>query len=405
MTTSTGTARQKSKKSVAPQTAPVTILPPGSTKVPRTLVTPASSLISRIGTLPTAPRKAITKGKAAPRKVMLAAAAADQDFSRSYKVPARGNLGGGRPFELRRRGSKVKTLALWSEIDRLRGVQVTFHDGAVMQAGSLTGDRSSSITFHPDESITSATISSSAYRAGRAGNVELQTDFGQKYLGVFPAFPKNMPFRFNDFTPYTDVTRGNLIGVYGGEGADLDNLGLILALPEDTEYEYYNVRYDLSAFKAVGERMLSLKEGVVKNPSATATISQQLSFSHAYTATKTWSNSVGLKVGVKTTIKTGVPFLAEGKIELSMEASYSYSWGESVADQKTDSWVASVTAPPKTRVKVQAVVTESTIDVPYSADLRVRRSDGTTTTINNFSGVFRGVNVSRFSVETEDIPL
>ena len=122
-------------------------LPTGSAKVPRTLVMPVSSLISRIGTSPAAPAKAIAQRKvaaargkaAAPRKVMLAAAAAvgPQDFSRIYKVPARGNLGGGQRFELRRQGRKVKTLALWSEIDRLRGVQVTFDDGAVMQAGTL----------------------------------------------------------------------------------------------------------------------------------------------------------------------------------------------------------------------------------------------------------------------------
>src|SRR5437762_5314565 len=194
MTMSTATGRQKSKKSLAPQTQPLVMtLPTGSAKVPRTLVMPVSSLISRIGTSPAAPAKAIAQRKvaargkaAAPRKVMLAAAAAvgPQDFSRIYKVPARGNLGGGQRFELRRQGSKVKTLALWSEIDRLRGVQVTFEDGAVMQAGTLDGNRGSSITFHPDESITSTTISSSSYRAGRAGNVELQTDFGQKYLGV-----------------------------------------------------------------------------------------------------------------------------------------------------------------------------------------------------------------------------
>ncbi len=405
MTPNTAARTQKSKKPVVPQTQKAAS-PSGNAKVPRALVMPASSLISRPEMPATVPRKATAQRKvSAPRKVMLTAAGAEQDFDRIYNVPARGNPGGGQPFELRRKGRKVKTLALWSEIDRLRGVQVTFDDGAVMQAGSLTGDRSNSINFHPDESITSTTISSSSYRAGRAGNVELQTDFGQKYLGVFPAFPTNLPFRINDFTPYTDVTRGSLIGVYGGAGADLDRIGLILALPQDVEYEYYNVRYDLSAFKAVGERMLSLKEGIVKNPSVSATINQQLTFSHAYTASKTWSNSVGLKVGVKTSIKTGIPFLVEGKIEISMEASYSYTWGESVTDQKTDTWMASVTAPPKTRVRVQGVVTESTIDVPYSADLRVRRSDGTTTTINNFSGVFRGVNVSRFTIETEDIPL
>jgi hypothetical protein len=198
--------------------------------------------------------------------------------------------------------------------------------------------------------------------------------------------------------------RSSLIGAYGGAGADLDNLGLILALPEDTEYEYSNVRYDLSAFKVVGERMLSLKEGIVKN-SSSATITQNLSFSHSYTAGKSWSNSIGLKVGVKTSIKTGVPFLAEGKIEISPESSYTYTWGESVSDQKTDTWALAAQVPPKARVKVQGVVTESTIDVPYSADLLVRRSDGTTNAIKNFSGVYRGVNVSRFTVDTEDLPL
>ncbi len=322
---------------------------------------------------------------------------AEGDFREIYKVPARGNLGGGRPFELRRPGRKVQRLELWSELNRLRGVQVTFEDGAAMQAGSLVSN-SRSVSFHPDESITSTIISSAAYQAGRAGNVMLRTDFGQEYLGVIPALPG-----LNNFTSYTDVTRGTLIGVYGGAGADLDNLGIILALPEDVEYEFFNVRYDLSAFKAVGERLLSLKEGFVDNNSS-GTINQALLFSHTYTATKSWSNQVGLKLGVKTTIKTGVPFLVEGKIELSLEASYSYTWGESVSDQKTDSWTVTVTAPPHSHLRIIATVTESTIDVPYTADLVVRRSDGSSNTIKNFSGVYSGVNVSRFDVKAEDIP-
>jgi hypothetical protein len=318
------------------------------------------------------------------------------DFGEIYKVPARGNLGGGAPFELRRAGRKVQRLELWSELTRLRGVQATFEDGATMQAGSLES-ASSAINFHRDESITSTTISSSDFEAGRAGNLILQTDFGQQYLGVFPGIP------FNRFTPFTDVKRGQLVGVYGGAGADLDNLGIILALPEDTEYEYFNVRYDLSRFKAVGERLLSLKEGLVENNSS-GTINQALQFSHAYTATKSWSNQVGLKIGVKTSIKTGVPFIAEGKIELSFESSYSYTWGESVSDQKTDSWTVTVTAPPKSHLRILATVMESTIDVPYTADLVVKKSDGSSRTITSFSGVYKGVNVSRFDVKAEDIP-
>jgi Clostridium epsilon toxin ETX/Bacillus mosquitocidal toxin MTX2 len=320
-----------------------------------------------------------------------------QDFGEIYKVPARGNLGGGVHFELRRAGRKVKELALWSQPDRLRGVQVTFDDGAIMKAGVLDG-QSRAISFHPDESITSTTISSSAYKAGRAGNLQLKTDFGQDYLGVFPSIPI-----FNRFTPFTDVKRGTLIGVYGGAGADIDNMGIILALPEDTEYQYFNVRYDLSAFKAVGERLLSLKEGIVENGSSSS-IDQAMSFSHTYSATKTWSNSVGLKAGVKTTVKTGVPFLVEGKVELSFEASYTYNWGETVTDQKSDAWTVTVKVSPHSRVRVLATVLESTIDVPYTADLTVVRSDGSSKKIANFSGVYRGINVSRFTVKAEDIP-
>jgi hypothetical protein len=107
-----------------------------------------------------------------------------QDFGEIYKVPARGNLGGGTPFELRRPGKKIKELSLWSEPDRLRGVQATFEDGAVMKAGTLTSG-SCAITFHPDESITSTTISSSAYKAGRAGNIILKTDFAKIMLACF----------------------------------------------------------------------------------------------------------------------------------------------------------------------------------------------------------------------------
>jgi Clostridium epsilon toxin ETX/Bacillus mosquitocidal toxin MTX2 len=321
----------------------------------------------------------------------------EQDFTNVYKVPARGNVGGGTPFELKRSGRKVQKLELWSNWATLRGVQVTFDDGAIMKAGTLV-DQSRSISFHPDESVVSTTISSSAYRTGRAGNLIVKTDFGQEYLGVFPPLPA-----LNKFTPFTDVTRGTLIGVYGGSGSDLDSLGLILALPEDTEYVYSNVRYDLSAFKAVGERLLSLKEGIVDNPSD-GTVNQALLFSHVYTSTKSWSNTVGLKLGVKTTISTGVPFLVEGKVELSLEANYSYTWGESVADQKTDSWTVTVTAPPKSHIRVVATVTESTIDVPYVADLVVRRSDGSSKTITNFSGIYKGINVSRFDVKAENIP-
>jgi len=352
------------------------------------------------------------------------AAAAPEDFGEIYKVPARGNPGGGAPFELRRSGCKIKELKLWSEPALLRGVQVTFDDGAVMQAGSLNGRAENSITFHTDESITSTTICSSAYDAGRAGNIEIYTNFGQHYLGVVPnhrewlreALKKDRIVRpediervvgelsMNNFTPYADSTKGSFIGVYGRAGSDLDSLGILLALPQDTEYEFYNVQYHLNTYKMEGEQLLHFQDQIVHN-STSVNQSGVMTFSKAYSESKNWSHTLGLKVGVKTSIKAGFPFLAEGKVEVSFEGSYSHTWGNSVTESVTRTWSSPVVAPPRTEVRGKATVHEATIDVPYTADLRIRRSDGTVKTVNSFSGVYRGVTVGRFRLDLEEVPL
>ncbi|KAI9070550.1 hypothetical protein K1719_047488 [Acacia pycnantha] len=50
-----------------------------------------------------------------------------------------------------------------------------------------------------------------------------------------------------------------------------------------------------------------------------------------YTETKrsTCNASVSLKLGVKTNFKTGIPFIEEGKIEISAKFGGAYQWGES----------------------------------------------------------------------------
>ena len=354
------------------------------------------------------------------------AADSPEDFMNPYFVPAAGNLNGGQKFRYTQPGQKVKTLEIWgaNENDRLIGVRVTFENGAQMVAGR-TKDRYYSITFHPNELITKTVIRKSNYGAGRVGNIYLETNFGQRFLGgadnsryleylestkyinlLSPIPPgliigKTDDLRFLEST--NDTTQGLLIGVYGGAGADIDHLGIILAKPQPIEYTFENVKYNLNAFRLVTEKPISLKEQIIDNSSTTATVIQQVTFSHSSTKTRTWSNQVGLKAGVKTTIKAGIPLIVEGKIEISAEVNYAHTWGGTSTETSTDTWSASVSVPPKGRVKAVGTVTQSTIEVPYEATVTTRYSDGTIKRENGTSGVYQGVNVSRFQITVENI--
>lgn len=313
------------------------------------------------------------------------------DFQHIYYSPAQGNRGGD-TYTLRRPNQKVKVLELWSaKKDRLRGVKVTFDDDTVMQAGTLT-DHHKSIHFQPNEMITSSTIGASDYRGGRAGFVELVTNFGQKYLGVY---------RHGE--PHYDSTQGSLIGVHGDDGADLDSIGLILALPEDTAYHYINVRYDLSGFQGAGDKMTSLEGTIVENDSQTASLEADISFTHSHTHSRSLSNNASWKLGAKVTVEGGVPFVAGGKLEVSGEVGHGHTWGHGRSEQRTETWTMKVSVPPKSKVQGLAVVTVSTIDVPYTADVIIKRDDGSSETIREISGVFHDVSTSNFDAKLKDI--
>jgi hypothetical protein len=318
-----------------------------------------------------------------------------------YRIPARGGAGGG-PFEFtlwdkdNKQYHRVAKLELWIYPKRaMRGVQVTYDNGYQQGAGKRENNHHV-IELHCQEKelITTTVLYAGQYRgSGRAFGIDLRTDWGQRlHEGVW-----------RDPIPYTDDTRGTLIGVYGRAGVDIDQLGLILELPQDEEYVFEDISYDLSECKTVGETPISLKEETINNQSA-ASVAQQISFSHTHSDTKTWGHAVELKAGVKTSIKTGVPFLAEGQVELSLEASYTHNWGGGTEETKTDMWTVTVNTPPYSHLRAVGTVTEAEINVPYVARIRKRKSDGTEEVVDKVSGVYSGVNVSKFDVKVEDLP-
>ena len=312
-----------------------------------------------------------------------------KDFANVYSVPAQGGKNGSTPFSLRSIGQKVTKLEIWDDGNMLRGLRMTFEDGTVKLTGTLES-KESQFDLSPKESVTSTTLYSMVRGsgAGRAARVELQTDFGQKFM---------THANRSNFKGATDVTTGHLIGAFGESGADLDNLGFYLALPEDVEYEIWDVKYDLSALTPATTNPVSLQDQTVFNTSDSV-LTTTMTFEHSYSTNRSWTNSGSVTTGVKTTISAGVPLVVNVGVELTTEGTYSFTSGTSDTEQKTESWSVSVQVGPNSSTKVEAVVTEATIDVPYSASLTKFKSDGTKEVLTNQSGIYRGVNVSNFQV-------
>ncbi|XP_022092298.1 gamma-crystallin N-like [Acanthaster planci] len=96
--------------------------------------------------------------------------------------------------------------------------------------------------------------------------------------------------------------------------------------------------------------------------------------SRTVTTTKTyeWSWNNSTTISVETTFKTGVPVISEGEITIGVENTFSI--GENRGEQNTQSeeWNFSLpaTVKAKTMLRVQVLIQQGKIDVPFSAILQ-----------------------------------
>ncbi|XP_023543607.1 natterin-1-like [Cucurbita pepo subsp. pepo] len=119
----------------------------------------------------------------------------------------------------------------------------------------------------------------------------------------------------------------------------------------------------------------------------------------------TWSSTVSAKLGVQTTIQTGIPLIAEGKIEMSAEFSGEYTWGKTKSKSSEIETVYTVTVPPMSRVRVSLLATKGQCDVPYSYTQRDTLMNGDQVTNYYDDGIYTAVNCYNFKYETKQEPL
>ncbi|KGM96832.1 aerolysin family beta-barrel pore-forming toxin [Clostridium botulinum] len=117
---------------------------------------------------------------------------------------------------------------------------------------------------------------------------------------------------------------------------------------------------------------LSSQSADVVNPNKTdAKLTGGFTYTTSQTISKTDNFKFGEKIGVKTSFKVGIPFLADNKIETNFEISAEQGWSQTNSNvetkQATTSYMSTVA--PKTKKTIFLDVLRKQSDVPYEAKI------------------------------------
>jgi hypothetical protein len=166
----------------------------------------------------------------------------------------------------------------------------------------------------------------------------------------------------------------------------------------------HNVNFRQSEARMYTKGIDDLHSQTVKNQTSTKN-KTTLTFTYTSTVATTWSSTVSMKLGVKTTLQCGVPFLVDGKIEISAEFNRSYSWGETKTEQNQISKQITVDVPPMKKVTVKAIGSNGVCDVPFSYKQKDVLLNGEVVTKEFTDGMYFGVKTSdiTFDIIEEDL--
>lgn len=164
-----------------------------------------------------------------------------------------------------------------------------------------------------------------------------------------------------------------------------------------------DIDYDLASGDIVSTSPTELYRETVTNTSDQPQ-SSTITAEATTTWTSEWKDTIGAQVTAKTEFKTDIPFLADGKIETSVDISNTYEFGETTSNEKKWQLDIPVEVPANSATEVIALATESKVKVPYTMELEVTLQSGKTYTVAR-PGIFTGVSSRDLDVKFNKIPL
>lgn len=165
--------------------------------------------------------------------------------------------------------------------------------------------------------------------------------------------------------------------------------------------EILNVDYKLNEAEITNLDALACLNTTIRNEGG-ADVTQTLQYTYSKSEVGTWNNSAGIEIGVSTAFKAGVPLLAEGKIEVSVNASYTHEWGGSSGTEKNISSSTQVVVPSKTEGKAKVLIRRAIIDIPFTYKVRRTFLSGMVEEQTIKTGKYQNVESYFVDVQTYD---
>ncbi|KAJ7728210.1 hypothetical protein B0H16DRAFT_1331098 [Mycena metata] len=307
------------------------------------------------------------------------------------------------------RANLVKSLEMWWDDERVRGLRLVFSDGSETPVyGFTTSVHSGSITFgvnpidtdpHP-ECITKMWLLAS-HSGARLAKIHIETSRGQK----FEQGPSG-----TDNAVTIDVGSGLFVGMAGRHGWDIDAVAPIFLASPIAKIAVGNITYTPHPSKtAQGITPVALNEAYCSNPADapghidwdfSSSQTREVTMSHDMTSTTKFGGSVSVEVSGEV---FGVGAETDAGFEWSSEQSN--TTGSSTSETVEFKWSISGKLKPGEAITCKAIVQRGTLDLHYDATVTVTLKDNTQFMYPE-SGRFKGVSYSalKTTVETTRLP-
>uniref|UniRef100_A0A3Q2U5D8 Uncharacterized protein n=1 Tax=Fundulus heteroclitus TaxID=8078 RepID=A0A3Q2U5D8_FUNHE len=185
---------------------------------------------------------------------------------------------------------------------------------------------------------------------------------------------------------------------------------------EGSEY-WYQKSYEVLTYMKAGEEIISdfkyftdeaeIFKGPLKTLQTASTannalrnVTETVSLTRTFRVEGRWDFRFSVTVGVKASVRVGIPIIMEGNIEISSDTTIGLSEGNTRIEEVSYSVTLQVTVPPNHSCKVSMVGYQYTIEVPYSARLSRTYENGETRSAN-ITGTYHGVQTADVNVKVE----
>ncbi|KAI9077515.1 hypothetical protein K1719_040537 [Acacia pycnantha] len=160
----------------------------------------------------------------------------------------------------------------------------------------------------------------------------------------------------------------------------------------------YNVNFRCLHARIYNQTVIPLTTEVAINKTQEPN-NAEVKFSYKDTKNSTWNASVSLKMRVKTSFETSIPFLEKGKFEMLDKFSGACQWGETETSSTEVETVHKVTVPPMTKVTMSLLANMGSYDIPFSYTQHDTLTNGQQVTSDMDDGIYTGI--SYFNIECE----